>query len=313
MKVLLVGGKGGVGKTAVTAGLAHFYADRGGALAISLNSSDSLSNHLTGTSLDKTPKQLDKGLFAAEFSKQEILDSFIGRQFRFGPVKKWVLSHPLYPHMTAITPGLREVLILDRIYSFATTEYMDRWNTILVDMPATGHGINLLNVIDLAARTIKFGPLRRTLMNCRNKLRDPTFTRVVVVTLPEETPVRESRELVVSMQEKIGVAIDSLIVNKIDYLPMSPESTEALEQLSDSQLLGILEHSESLDFIPGTASVRQACELQRSRAEVAMIIMRELNQWWQEPITMIQHFSESDSGQLSKSIASELINGGFRG
>ncbi|MCD4655733.1 hypothetical protein K8T06_17560 [bacterium] len=313
MQVLLVCGKGGVGKTAVTAALALHHAHSGGSLAITLNSSGIFADHFDVAFIDCKPRLVTPTVYAAAFEKQEILDSYISGNFKIPFVRNWILKHPLYPHLTSITPGLREVLILDHIFSFATTKYLDQWKTVVVDMPATGHGINLLNITGVAANAVKYGPLKRRLLRNRGKLRDPEFCRAIIVTLPEETPARESKELALILQNKASIAIDSLIVNKIDYHPLSPQSVLHFEALTNNEISVITENSEIFDVSLDPDSVRQAVRLQVLRAKQASRVIRNLGEWWQEPLVLIQQFTEDNPLQISRSIASVLKEGGYHG
>lgn len=311
MKVLFVCGKGGVGKTAVTAGLAHHCSQYGGALAITLNDPDSLVRHLKIPELGSEPRAAAPGLSAVCLEKQQILDDYITSHLPFGILKNWILEHPLYPHLAAVTPGLREVLLLDRIFQFASLEYISQWNTVIVDMPATGHGTSLLNVTAVAAAAVKYGPLRRRLQQVCEKLQDPRFSRAVVVTLAEDTPMRESRELILALQNQAAMAIDALVVNRIDLQPMSMESLNAMDALDDSELQLALTQNGMDDVQLTAASVRNAVRLQHARARLGSEIIQALSTWWQEPIIRIQHFTVDDPSELVPAIGSALEAAGY--
>ncbi|HPQ39949.1 MAG TPA: ArsA-related P-loop ATPase [bacterium] len=313
MEVFFVCGKGGVGRTAVTAGIALLCSRRGGALAVTLNDPESLAEHLGIDEITGELKSASDGIHTVCLEKQQILDDYITRQFKIGFVRQWILDHPLYPHLSAVTPGLREVLLLDRVFHYASLEYINRWNTVIVDMPATGHGTSLLNVTAVAAAAVKYGPLRRRLQQVRDKLQDPMFSRAVVVTLAEDTPVRESRELILKLQNQASVAIDSLVVNRIDLQPMSNEAIECMNHLTDPQLSAALNQNKTgeVSFTPD--SVRSAVQLQHTRARLAAGIIRDLSLWWQEPIIHVRHFCEDTPVVIARAIRDSLEAGGFYG
>ncbi|MBN1295317.1 hypothetical protein JXA80_00965 [bacterium] len=317
MKILFICGKGGVGRTAMTAALARYFGNRGGSLAVTLNDPDNLGHHLNTLIPFNTPSPAHDGIHVMALEKQRILDDYIARHFAVGFMRRWILNHPLYPHITAILPGIREVLLIDKIVECTTSCHSNQWQTILVDMPATGHSISLLNISETAAATIEYGPLRRRLIRIRSRLTDPTFCRAVVVTSAEETPVRECRELILALQNRVSIAIDCLVVNRIDPTPLSEESITILNRMS-------LESIEILasDMCPDTTcntthitadSMLTAIRTQLARSTLAKHMIHSLSDWWQEPLVLIPRMDGETPAIITQNIADALETGGFHG
>lgn len=311
MKLLFVCGKGGVGKTAVTAALGRYYASRGGALLLTVTAPHTFMRHIGNPQITTEPIRCSDGRYAALCQGQTILNAWIKRTVKLAFVSQWLTTHPLYQHLTTITPGLKELLILDHIFSFTEKHYENKWQTVVVDLPATGHGLNLLNITETAANAVKYGPLRRRLKENQARLNNPDLCRAIVVTLPEETPLSESRELITLLQNRVSLAIDSVIINRIEYLPMSPDSLTVFRQTDDPHLMGYLTEIQMQKDKTAVESVRHAVDLQTMRSQKASQNVADFCNWWQEPVVRIQRFYENNPESLSTLIAESLGPGGY--
>ena len=98
-----------------------------------------------------------------------------------------------------------------------------RFDLLVVDAPATGHGLTFLDVPRVVVSAIRSGPLRRHARWVEELVRDPERTLLLPVALGEELPARETAELVTRLREQVGVALDRVVVNAMQPAPFPPE------------------------------------------------------------------------------------------
>ena len=156
-----------------------------------------------------------------------LVDDLVRRITKLGALTDWLLSHPSYESFVDIVPGVREVAIF-HLLSHKREEKFDR---IVLDGPATGHGIHFLEAPQKAAKILA-GPLARHAEALRDMLKDPASTDVVIVTIPEEMPVRETVELAATLRAQ-GFPLDNIVVNKwLPHVFVDPGSRETLALLT---------------------------------------------------------------------------------
>lgn len=157
-----------------------------------------------------------------------LVDELVRRVTRLGALTDWVLSHPSYESFVDIVPGVREVAIFHLLHGKRGAGY-DR---IVLDAPATGHGMHFLEAPEKAGKILA-GPLARHAYDLRDMLKDPAVTDVVIVTIPEEMPVRETVELAAKLREQ-GFALDNVVVNKwLPHVFVDANSRRVLDTLNE--------------------------------------------------------------------------------
>ena len=311
MKVIFVCGKGGVGKTAVTAALGSHYAANGGALAISLDWSLSFKEHTGLPSLSSDPVLTPSGFYAMVLDRQSVLDETIDHYFALKPFKKWILNHPLYSSLSAVVPGLREILLMDKIFHYASPESRYPWQTVIVDMPSSGFSSNLFAATDTISGIITHGPLHQRFKRNQEYLRDPSISKLFVVALPEETPIRETREMILDFQNRGEMAIDTLLVNQVPAEPLSDKTYNWLKTLSDNELQEILTNVLKVDI--DSRSMRNVAQIVQQRFQQANHHIQNLTNWWQEPVLKIPYFLSSKPQEISLLTAERLIEINYEG
>lgn len=311
MKVLFVCGKGGVGKTAVTAAFGRFYASRGGALAVSLNWSSSFKDHTGLTTLSADPVQVDSGFYAMILDRQAVLNEYIAGYFALKPIRKWILNHPLYPSLSAVVPGLKEIVLIDKILTYALRKTRYPWKTVIVDMPSSGFSIQLFAATHKAKSIIAHGPLHSRFVRNHDLLRDPSFSRIVVVTLPEETPLRESREMILDFQNRGEMVVDTIVINQINPEPFSLKAYQCLESLTETELRYALKQHLNAEIHP--QSLKDVAKIAWDRVQLADQHVTHLVNWWKEPILKIPRIPSTNSQDIASLMSQHLIKAGYGG
>lgn len=109
------------------------------------------------------------------------------------------------------TPGIKELLILGQLRQLESSEHT---GTVVVDGPAAGHALALLRAPAAMAGLARSGRLRDQAESGLELLRDGTRCQVVLVTLPEHTPVSETVETAFELEDQIGVKLGPIVVNR---------------------------------------------------------------------------------------------------
>lgn len=161
---------------------------------------------------------------------RQLVDDLVRRVTRLGAMADLVMRNPSYESLVEIVPGVREMALFHEIAKRRDAGTHDR---IVLDAPATGHGINFLEAPEKTARILA-GPLRARAEELRDMLKDPRATDVIIVTLAEETPVREAIQLASALRAQ-GFPLDNVVVNR--WFPrvfVDPGSRRALSAMPDS-------------------------------------------------------------------------------
>ena len=158
---------------------------------------------------------------------------------RVGAVHRAIFDNKLILSFFAATPGLNEWAMLGKAW-YHTTEKRDdnswRFDTIILDAPATGHGLDMLRGPNVIVDVAPPGLLRREATRAWKLFSDPQKSGVVVVTLAEEMPVTETLELIETVRGELNLPIAQVIVN--DVLPSMFSDVEAGQLLMPRSLNG---------------------------------------------------------------------------
>jgi Anion-transporting ATPase len=272
-RLIVVTGKGGVGKTAVACAVAE-AARRAGKRVLLVETS---AHESVASRFERSPRPLGhagrllaRGLHALRIDPHEALAEYIRLQVGLGAVTDRILRTEVFGQLLEAAPGWRELIVLGKIWHLEQrTEPSGRpsWDLIVVDAPATGHGLTFLDVPRVVAQAVRAGPLARHAGWVEALVHDPQRTLLLPVTLPEELPVRETVELVERARTEIRIAVDRIAVNQMP----SAQATAALAALARirgdprfavlptaSEMAAILEHG-----------ARRAAEAQHFRREVS--------------------------------------------
>jgi anion-transporting ArsA/GET3 family ATPase len=198
--LVVVAGKGGVGKTTVTAVLARAAADAGlRVLAVDLDGKPTLG-------------ELVGDLPHLSLTAPDALAEYLGAHGLRRVARRLAASGVIDVVSTA-APGIDDIVVLGKLKSLERSGDHD---VIFVDGPAAGHAITFL----LSARglldTVRGGPIRTQALDVLEMLADPSRCQVVLVTLPETTPVNELVETAYALEERVGVQLGPVVVNGVD-------------------------------------------------------------------------------------------------
>ncbi len=216
--VIIVAGKGGVGKTAVTSALA-VAASRAGlrTLVVEVEGKGGIASMFASTDLvfDETvlvPAGEGRAeVRARTITPDEALLDFLRRGGLQRISNRLVASGAVELISTAV-PGIRDILVLGAVKSI---ERSREYDLVLLDAPAAGHAISFLRSATGLADAVKVGPINAQAEEVLELLDDPARCRVMLVTVPEETPVNELIQTAYSLEDDVGVALGPVVVNGV--------------------------------------------------------------------------------------------------
>jgi hypothetical protein len=209
-RVLIVAGKGGVGKTTTTAALAVAAARTGASvLIVEVEGKSGLSSCFGAPPLEYTDAELRPGVRARTLTPDRALLEYLEDRGLRRISKRLVRSGALDVVATAV-PGMKDILVLGKVKQLEQGGAAD---LILIDAPAAGHAISFLMSPRGLLDAVRVGPVRTQAEDVIAMLSDPARCRVMMVTLPEETPVNELVDTAFTLEDRVGVQLGPVVVN----------------------------------------------------------------------------------------------------
>lgn len=203
-RVAVVAGKGGVGKTTVTAVVARAAIRRGlRVLVVELDGKPALEHLLPGVEVQH---------ISATAALGEYLDTH-----GLSRVAKRLTNTGIIDVVATASPGIDDIVVLGKIKQL---ERSGQYDLVVVDGPAAGHAITFLLSAKSLLGTVRGGPIHTQATEVAAMLADPERCQVVLVTLPETTPVNEAMDTADALRDRLGVHLGPIVVNAVDEGPL---------------------------------------------------------------------------------------------
>lgn len=247
-RMVMVSGKGGVGKTTVAVALALLAARRGRRVLLAQFESNVDAGQLLGrTPVGTEASEVEPGLSLVNMTPRSALREYGMLIFRFRAIYRAVMENRTVRHFLRAIPGLDEYAMLGKAW-YHTTQLergRSRFDLVVVDAPATGQAIKVLGVPRAILKNVPESMLTRDARTIQSFLTDPRRCCALLVTLAEELPVTEVLELEGALRERVGIDVAGLVVNCL-YPPV--RCAELLERVSptpgtDERLATLLEEA----------------------------------------------------------------------
>jgi anion-transporting ArsA/GET3 family ATPase len=216
-RVVIVAGKGGVGKTVVSAALARAAAMVGlDTVLVEIDGRASTHRSFDTEPLGYQERELWRSpghgrVRGRSISADRALVEYLHDHGMARIAARLQKSGALEVVATA-TPGLKDLLVLGKIKQLEVAGHRD---LVIVDAPASGHALGFLRAPSVLLDLAGAGPINHQAREATAMLRDPARCQVMLVTIPEETPVDEAVETAYALEDQVGVALGPLIVNAV--------------------------------------------------------------------------------------------------
>lgn len=212
-RLVIVSGKGGVGKSAVAAGLA-LAAQRNGlrVLAVEMETSGGLSAHFGTGPLRFSPREVRPGMHAMHMVRSEALLEYLSLQLRLPGMGRFAAVARAFDALATAAPAVREIVTIGKILWEVREE---RWDMVIVDAPPTGQIASYLRAPTSITELVSAGRISSQAEWMTATLSDPATTRMIVVTLAEELPTTETEEILAWVETSRVVPQPTVIANRI--------------------------------------------------------------------------------------------------
>jgi len=223
--VVVFAGKGGVGKTTVTAVVARAAARSGSrVLVIELDGKPALDELL--------PERDGEHVTVVHLSAPEALEEYLN-EHGFRRIAKRLNRTGVIDMVGTAAPGIDDIVVLGKVKQYERSEEYD---LIVVDGPAAGHAVSFLMSASGLADAVRGGPIRSQADAVLELLADSQRCMAVLVTLPETTPVNETIETAYALEDDVGIRLGPVVVNGVDTGAELPDPDDAAISIAQSDL-----------------------------------------------------------------------------
>lgn len=228
-KLLIVSGKGGVGKTLLSAALAEASARSAPTILVSLNGA-AYPHPVFEIAPTYEPQMVAENLWLSDIDGLSATREYVRRKVPFSAIYDGFLRSRAFRDFSEAAPGFSELMALGKIYDLAGSPSYGR---VIVDAPATGHLKTLLDVPEATLKAVLVGPVNHNARKIRDLLLDPERTRLLVASLPEEMALQEALELIEFARER-RMSVGPVLVNQLVERRFSAAELVRLKELETS-------------------------------------------------------------------------------
>ncbi len=212
-KLLVVSGKGGVGRTSVAALVGLELAARGRRTLVATTGHDDRLAWMLGESkLHDEAKEVAPRLWIQRLVPKTCIREYGGIMMRSQRLANMVFGNRVIERMLGAVPGLDDYAVLGKSWHEAARG--EDYDTVIFDGPASGHLVLNLGVPRTIVETAPRGILVDEAISVVETLRNPAHAAAVLVGLPELWPLTELDELAQALREDVGLATGAVVVNK---------------------------------------------------------------------------------------------------
>jgi len=276
-RLVIVSGKGGVGKSAVTAAVA-LAAHRSGArvLAMAMSSGGGLSAHLGVPPLQFEPREDRPGLFTSLVDRTRALIEYLQVQVGLPSIIGFGPAVRAFDALASSAPAVREIVTMGKILWEVKREQFD---LVVVDAPPTGQIGSYLRSARTISELVPSGKIREQAGWMQTILNEPDATELMLVNLPEELPTSETQDTLDWLGRELLVSRTTVVTNRIlpilewdgERLPTGPAGDAARLQLDlqseQQRWIAELAPDRRLPFLFGTMTASEVAALLSERVE----------------------------------------------
>ena len=305
-RLLFFTGKGGVGKSTVTAATALLAAEHGKrVLLVEVDAKNNLTALFEHAPVGFEPRQVHPGIYAMQMDTEASLREYLKVQAkvpvfgRIGPMAR------AFDFVATAAPGVKEILTVGKVCWELRESLAGRadWDVIVVDAAATGHVIGQLDAPRAIQELVQVGPVRSQTDWMVELLSDTLLTALNVVTAPEEMPVNETIELVARARGQLTVPLGVVIVNRVLPELFTHADEEVFDALREPAMSARLAARAGVGTTAVLDGARLAVSLRRTRSPY----LAELRDAVDLPLLLLPYLFVRDHGlRLTRMVAEQL-------
>jgi len=237
-RLIFVTGKGGVGKSTIAISLGLAAAARGKrTIVCEIASQENASRFFNRAQVGFHEVELQENLWAISIDPDESMREYVLLQLKVRAMRDLLFRSRVFTYLAAATPGLKELVTIGKIWELAQLDRKvkkgRKYDLVIVDAPATGHGIGFLQTPRTFANIARVGPIHSQARELDRFITDHNATGTAIVALPEEMPVNESAALEQELREEIGISVDRVYMNALYPERFSSDEAERFEDVSE--------------------------------------------------------------------------------
>jgi anion-transporting ArsA/GET3 family ATPase len=287
-RIVIVTGKGGVGKSTVALALGLAAAERGKrTIVCEVSAQEQLSRVFHRAEVGFHEVQMADRLWGISIDPDDAMREYVLLQLKVKAMRDLLFRTKVFTYLAAATPGLRELVTFGKAWELAQPERKVKsgrqYDLVILDAPATGHGVGFLQTPRTFANIARVGPIRAQAEALDAFITNPRRTGVVIVALPEEMPVNETASLERQLSEDVGASVDRIYMNALYPERFTDEEVERIEPCASG----------------GNGAVRVACRSavsQSRRAAAQREQLARLEELTSAPVRTLPYVFEPELG-----------------
>jgi anion-transporting ArsA/GET3 family ATPase len=232
-RLVVVTGKGGVGKTTVAAALGLAAARAGKrTMVCEVSEQERITQAFEKPPAGFNETKVAENLHTFSINPDDAKEEWLKHQLRSGALAGLLSGSRIFQYLTAAAPGLAEIVTIGKVWELAQLERRTPrsapYDLVILDAPATGHGLALMRAPRTYADVAKVGPIHNHARTIERFLTDPKQTAILAVALAEEMPVNETIDLEAKVRDEMGMDLAGIFVNAVLPERFSGAEAEAM-------------------------------------------------------------------------------------
>jgi anion-transporting ArsA/GET3 family ATPase len=239
-RLVIVTGKGGVGKSTVALALGLAAAEQGKRTIVAeVSAQEQLSRVFHRAEVGFHEVEMADNLWAISIDPDESMKEYLLIQLRVKAMRDLLVNSRIFTYLAAATPGLRELVTFGKVWELAQPKRKVKpgheYDLVVVDAPATGQGIGFLQTPRTFAGIARVGPIRSQAETLDRFITNHRKMGVALVALPEEMPVNESATLERTLTEEVGASVDRIFLNGLYPERFSADEIAQVEPIAERE------------------------------------------------------------------------------